>query len=128
MAKILIVDDDEGMTDLLKLHLTREGLDIESAPDAAVALRFIITNPPDLILLDVEMPYMGGLEVLKALKSDPATRAKPVIVLTSRTDDECFSEARSLGADAFLTKPVSREKLLGEVALRLAQSLAGPRH
>jgi CheY-like chemotaxis protein len=116
------------MTDLLKMHLTREGLEIETAPDAAVALRSIITNPPDLILLDVEMPYMGGLEVLKALKSDPATRAKPVIVLTSRTDDECFSEARSLGADAFLTKPVSREKLLGEVAMRLAQSLAAPRH
>lgn len=128
MARILIVDDDESMTDLLKMHLTREGLEIETAPDAAVALRSIITNPPDLILLDVEMPYMGGLEVLKALKSDPATRAKPVIVLTSRTDDECFSEARSLGADAFLTKPVSREKLLGEVAMRLAQSLAAPRH
>ena len=127
MAKILIVDDDEGMTDLLKMHLTREGLEIETAPDAAVALRSIITNPPDLILLDVEMPYMGGLEVLKALKSDPATSRKPVIVLTSRTDDECFSEAKKLGADAFLTKPVGKEKLLGEVALRLAKMMAGPR-
>jgi CheY-like chemotaxis protein len=127
VATILIVDDDESMTDLLKLHLTREGLEIETAPDAAVALRSIIKSPPDLILLDVEMPYMGGLEVLKALKSDPATSRKPVIVLTSRTDDECFSEAKSLGADAFLTKPVSKEKLLGEVALRLAKIMAGPR-
>jgi DNA-binding response OmpR family regulator len=127
MAKILIVDDDESMTDLLKIHLRRDGLDIETAPDAAVALRSIIANPPDLILLDVEMPYMGGLEVLKALKSDPATSRKPVIVLTSRSDEECFSEAKKLGADSFLTKPVSRENLLGEVALRLAQSLAAPR-
>jgi len=127
MAKILIVDDDDGMTDLLKIHLRRDGLEIEIAPDAAVALRSIIANPPDLILLDVEMPYMGGLEVLKALKSDPATRRKPVIVLTSRSDEECFSEAKKIGADSFLTKPVSREKLLGEVALRLAQSLAAPR-
>ncbi|MFM9967492.1 MAG: PleD family two-component system response regulator [Burkholderiales bacterium] len=127
MAKILIVDDDEGMTDLLKIHLRREGLEIESAPDAAVALRSIISSPPDLILLDVEMPYMGGLEVLKALKSDPVTARRPVIVLTSRKDEECFAEARALGADAFLNKPVSKEKLLGEVALRLAQSLSRPR-
>ncbi|MSQ51909.1 MAG: response regulator [Betaproteobacteria bacterium] len=127
MAKILIVDDDEGMTDLLKIHLKREGMTIETAPDAAVALRSIINNPPDLIVLDIEMPYMGGLEVLRVLKSDPATSRKPVIVLTSRTDDECFSEAKSLGADAFLNKPVTREKLLGEVSLRLAMSLSAPR-
>jgi len=127
MAKILIVDDDEGMTELLKLHLRREGLEIESAPDAAVALRSIIKEPPDLILLDVEMPYMGGLEVLSVLKSDPTTRHKPVIVLTSRTDEECFTEAKKLGADGFMNKPVPKEKLLQEVAFRLAQSLAGSR-
>lgn len=127
MARILIVDDDQGMTDLLKIHLKREGMIIEAAADAAIALRSIIKNPPDLIILDIEMPYMGGLEVLKALKSDPATGKLPVIVLTSRTDEECFSEAKSLGADAFLNKPVSKENLLGEVSLRLALSLAAPR-
>ena len=127
MARILIVDDDEGMTDLLKLHLRREGLEIETAADAAIALRSIMKELPDLIILDVEMPYMGGLEVLKVLKSDPLTRHKPVIVLTSRTDDDCHAEAMKLGADAFLNKPVSKEDLLREVAFRLAQSLAAPR-
>jgi len=127
MAKILIVDDDEGMTELLKLHLRREGLEIETAADAAIALRSIMKELPDLIILDVEMPYMGGLEVLKVLKSDSQTSRRPVIVLTSRTDDDCHAEAMKLGADAFLNKPVSKEHLLREVAFRLAQSLAAPR-
>ena len=127
MARILIVDDDVGWTDLLKLHLRRDGLEIESAADAVIAFKSIMKQLPDLILLDVEMPYMGGLEVLKALKSDPVTMHRPVIVLTSRTDDGTYTEARKLGADAFLNKPVSKEKLLQEVAFRLAQSLAAPR-
>ncbi len=127
MARILIVDDDVSMTELLKLHLWREGLEIESAADAAIALRSIISQAPDLILLDIEMPFMGGLEVLKALKSDPATRHKPVIVLTARTDEDCYTEAKALGAESFLNKPVAKERLLQEVALRLAQSLAAPR-
>ncbi|OFZ96236.1 MAG: hypothetical protein A3H35_12075 [Betaproteobacteria bacterium RIFCSPLOWO2_02_FULL_62_17] len=127
MARILIVDDDEGMTDLLKLHLRREGLEIETAADAVIALRSIMKQLPDLVLLDIEMPYMGGLELLKALKSDPMTKHRPVIVLTSRTDEDCYVQAKSLGADAFFTKPVSKEHLLREVAFRLAQSLAAPR-
>ncbi len=127
MARILIVDDDVGMTDLLKIHLRRDGLEIETAADAVIALRSIMDHLPDLILLDVEMPYMGGLEVLKVLKSDPLTSHRPVIVLTSRTDEDCYAEAKRLGADAFLTKPVSKEHLLREVAFRLAQSLASPR-
>ena len=127
MARILIIDDDEGMTDLLKIHLRREGLEIETAADAAIALRSIMKQLPDLILLDVEMPYMGGLEVLQALKSDPVTSRRPVIVITSRTDHDCYTEAKKLGADAFLNKPISKERLLQEVAYQLAQSLAAPR-
>ena len=127
MARILIVDDDVGMTDLLKLHLRRDGLEIETAADAVIAFKSIMQQLPDLILLDVEMPYMGGLEVLQALKSDPSTASRPVIVLTSRKDDETFAKAKRLGADAFLNKPVSKEELLREVAFRLAQSLASPR-
>ena len=127
MAKILVVDDDESMTDLLRMHLRRDGLEIEIAADAAIALRCILAQAPDLIILDIDMPYMGGLEVLKALKSDPASSRKPVIMLTSHTDDETFSEAKKLGADAFLNKPVKKEQVLGEVAMCLARSLAAPR-
>lgn len=127
MARILIVDDDEGMTDLLRLHLRRDGLEIDTASDATVAIRTILKAVPDLIVLDVDMPYMGGLEVLKALKGDESTRNKPVIMLTARNDDDTFTEAKKLGADAFLTKPVQKERLLQEIAFRLAQSLAAPR-
>jgi CheY-like chemotaxis protein len=127
MARILIVDDDEGMTDLLRLHLRRDGLEIDTASDATVAIRTILNAVPDLIVLDVDMPYMGGLEVLKALKGDESTRHKPVIMLTARKDDDTFTEAKKLGADAFLTKPVQKERLLQEIAFRLAQSLASPR-
>ena len=117
MAKILVVDDDESMTDLLRMHLRRDGLEIEIAADAAIALRCILAQAPDLIILDIDMPYMGGLEVLKALKSDPASSRKPVIMLTSHTDDETFSEAKKLGADAFLN-------VFGEKPRRAALRLA----
>lgn len=122
--RVLIIDDDRTLLDLLRVYLTSGGLKIEVAEDAAVAIRTILASPPDLIILHIAMPYLDGMEVLAALKSDASTRDIPVIVLTARTDEECFVQANNLGAEGFLRKPVERDVLINEIFSKLARHAA----
>ena len=78
--------------------------------------------PLQLILLDIQLPYLNGMEVLAVLKADPSTKHIPVIVLTGREDEECFVQAKNLGAEGFLTKPVQRHQLINEIFSKLARS------
>jgi DNA-binding response OmpR family regulator len=112
LAKIVIIEDDLTFLDLLRVHLASAGHEVLTAEDAALGLRAVITEGPDLILLDLSVPYLDGFEILTALHSDPATSKIPVIVLTGRGDDESFARARELGASRFLTKPVTRDVLI----------------
>ena len=112
MAKIVIIEDDLTFLDLLRVHLASVGHEVRTAEDAALGLRAIIADPPDLILLDLTVPYLDGFEMIEALRNDPATRNTPVIVLTGRGDDETYTQARKLGAAQLLTKPVARDLLI----------------
>ncbi len=112
MAKIVVIEDDLTFLDLLRVHLASAGHEVQIAEDAVLGLRAIIDNAPDLILLDLSVPYLDGFEMIAALRSDPATRDIPVIVLTGRGDDETYTEARRLGAAQLLTKPVERDLLI----------------
>jgi len=122
--RILIVDDDHTLLDLLRVHLSSGGLKVEVAEDAAVAIRSVLESPPDIILLDVQMPYLNGLDMLAALKSEPSTRPIPVIVLTGEEDPHCQAKALKLGADGFLNKPVQYRQLINEIFSRLARRAA----
>src|SRR4051812_27346127 len=113
--RVLVVDDEQSMRELLKLHLTNHGFNVSLAEDAIVAGHRVLRDPPDLILLDVQMPYMSGYEFAAALKADEQTRSIPVVFLT--TDDAVAEQARKLGADAYLSKPVTVDRLLEVVAL-----------
>jgi CheY-like chemotaxis protein len=113
-ARILVVDDDELMRKLLRLHLCSAGYEVELAEDAIVAGRALLQQCPDLVLADVEMPFMNGLELLEAMKADAATSSIPVIVITCRSDAE--PQAMQLGAAAFLSKPVRVDHLLAVIA------------
>ncbi len=113
-AKVLVVDDEAIMRELLRLHLTSNGYDVLLAEDAVAAGHLVVRETPDLILVDVEMPYMNGYEFVAALKSDPATRHIPVVFLT--TLDSVAEEARKLGAAAYLNKPVMADRLLEVLA------------
>lgn len=124
MARILIIDDDVMLLDLLQLHLSGRGISVEVAENAAVALRSIIESPPDLIMLDLGLPDLDGMEVLKAIKGDEATRHLPVIVITGTDTETRYIQAKALGADAFLNKPVERDELINEIFSRLARSVA----
>lgn len=114
-GKVLVVDDEQSMRDLLRLHLSNQGYEVVVAEDAIVAAHLILEGKPDLVILDVQMPYMNGYEFVTALKGDPQTRDIPVVFLT--TDDNVASQAKRLGAAAFLQKPVMADRLLEVVDL-----------
>ena len=113
-AKILIVDDDESLRKLLRMHLTAAGYEVSTAPDAISAGYLVLKNPPDLIVSDVSMPYMDGFEFVAAMKSDATLPKIPVIFLTSMDDGD--ARGKELGAVGYLTKPVRADRLLEMVA------------
>jgi len=114
-ARVLVVDDDEGATALLKRLLVREGYVVDTASGGASALAAIATNLPDVILLDVIMPDVNGFALCRRLKNQAATRLTPVIMVTSLSDREPRIEGADVGADDYLTKPVDAGELLARV-------------
>ncbi|TMH14495.1 MAG: response regulator [Betaproteobacteria bacterium] len=126
LAKIVVIEDDLTFLDLLRVHLAGAGHEVLTAEDAVLGLRAIIASAPDLILLDLAVPYLDGFEMIEALRTDPATRNIPVIVLTGRGDDETYSRARELGAAQLLTKPVERDLLMRAIDGQLGSSKPHP--
>lgn len=120
MPRILVVDDDKTLLDLLSVHLRSVGYSIVAAADPAVAIRMVLANPPDLILLDITLPFLDGFELLRALRGDPISRDIPVVMLTARDDTESYLRARDLGAIDYITKPVQRDDLLAAIEKALA--------
>lgn len=112
MAKILIVDDDGDLRTLLGLCFLRRGHNIVVASNGAAALECLAAHAPDLLVTDLNMPVMDGLELLRRLRAN-GHHDLPVIVLTARSDQR--AAATAVGADAFLVKPVPLREL-AEVA------------
>ena len=113
-ATILVIEDDDGIRDLLRMHLSAAGYAVQVAPDAIAAGYLVLRSPPDLIISDVNMPHMDGFEFVAALKADTTLPPIPVIFLTSY--DEGDDRGKALGAVGYLTKPVRADKLLQLVA------------
>jgi two-component system chemotaxis response regulator CheY len=113
--KILVVDDAKSIRDTMRLALVNAGYAVTLAEDAVVAGRLVLEQHPDLIVVDVNMPYMDGYEFVGALKGDAETRDIPVVFLSASHDVE--ERASDLGAVAWLHKPVLADKLLTAVAL-----------
>jgi len=124
-ARILIVDDDEQVRGLLRRVLSGAGYSIEEAPSAEDALERTRENPPDLVLLDLNLPDRSGHDVLEAIRSEPATRLLPVVMITGAASSAERLRAQSEGVTDFLTKPFSAEELLPRVrALLLLKRFA----
>ena len=104
MKRILVVDDDMMNLVLVK-HALSEIYEVESASSGEEALRCIETEIPDMVLLDVEMPGMGGPEVAKMMKADEKFANIPIVFLTGDSDPETEAECLKLGADDFIIKP-----------------------
>jgi adenylate cyclase len=112
---ILIADDDWLNRDLLKTYLTSSGCEVMVAIDGQMALEQALRQPPDLALVDVQMPRMDGVELCKRLKSKPETRFVPVVVVTAFDTDEEKIKAIDAGADDFISKPYNSIILLTRV-------------
>jgi CheY-like chemotaxis protein len=113
-AEILIVEDHPTMREAMRLVLEHEGFVIREVADGASALAMVRSEPPDLMFLDLNIPGMGGADVLRELKSDPATANVRVIIVTA-TGEEGREYVLSLGADEYFTKPFSPTALLRTV-------------
>jgi CheY-like chemotaxis protein len=112
-AKIAVIDDDRFIRYLLDMHLRKAGYEVFTAEDAVAAGRVILECKPDVVLCDVDMPFMDGYEFVSALRADPATRHIPVIFLT--VNKNVGERAKELGA-GHLLKPVMLDELLQTVA------------
>lgn len=121
-SRIVAVDDNPVVTLFIAAILGQAGHDVETVPSAAEGLIVLQRNPPDLLLLDLEMPAMDGLELLRLLKEKHICDAMPVILLTAESDMHFVSRARELGAVGYLTKPFEARDLKAKVARVLSDT------
>jgi putative two-component system response regulator len=114
-SRILVADDTESIRSLFRRLLIADGHDVVSAADGTAALEAVQRHQPDVILLDIGMPAMDGLEVCRRLKADPATRLTPIVLVTGQTDLSDRIRGIEAGADEFLSKPVHPHELRARV-------------
>jgi two-component system phosphate regulon response regulator PhoB len=124
--RILVVDDEPDVLDLVTYNLTQAGFQTETASDGAEALRKARSVTPDLILLDLMLPEMDGLEICKLLRRDAKTSAIPIIMLTARASEIDRIVGLELGATDYVPKPFSPRELVLRVKKRLEQTSAPP--
>lgn len=118
-ARILIVDDEPAIRDLLARFMAREGYIAIVASNGREALRMIDSAPPDLILLDLHMPELDGFSVCRQLKSDPRTALIPITMLTGMNESDYRRKGLEAGADDFLTKPFDQTLLRARIRSQL---------
>src|SRR5882724_3574203 len=109
---ILIVEDERDVVDLLTLNLRKAGFTVSTAPDGAAGLHKARMQNPAFIILDLMLPKMPGLEICKILKSDPATRHIPILMLTAKAEEIDRIVGLEFGADDYVTKPFSPRELI----------------
>ena len=122
---IFVIEDDRAMRELTRLHLAAEGHEVHAFADAVEGGHALLERSPDLVICDINMPYMSGLELITAMRGDPQTAAIPVIIMTAHTDDETWSKAFQLGIVDFITKPLIKDEMLAAVAKALKLPTAG---
>ena len=122
VATVLVVDDDPVIQKLLKVNFEMEGYHVLIASDGVEGLERARSDRPDVVVLDIMMPRMSGLEVARALKSDPDTRAMPVLLLSAKAQEADLRAGDDTGADAYLTKPFDPLFLLQRVEDLIAQA------
>ena len=128
-SKILVVDDEPEAVELVEFNLEQAGFAVVTAADGAEALNKARSTPPSLIVLDLMLPEIGGLEVCKMLRRDPATAGVPIIMLTARAAEIDRVLGLELGADDYITKPFSPRELVLRVKklLQRGQAATEPR-
>ena len=117
MAKkrILVVEDDRDINELIRYNLEREGFEVLSLFDGSQAVDVVATRKPDLVLLDLMLPEVDGLEICRELKSESKTQSIPIIMITAKGTESDVVVGLSMGADDYLPKPFSPQVLLARI-------------
>lgn len=112
---ILIVEDELEIAELMRFHVEREGLEGRIVQSGRIALQVVENDPPDLILLDLMLPDLDGLEVCRRLKYKPDTRSIPILIVSAKGDEADIVAGIELGADDYVTKPFSPKVLMARI-------------
>ncbi|MBN9602562.1 MAG: response regulator [Afipia felis] len=116
MATILTVDDSPSIRQMIKVVLGPAGHNVLEAGDGAQGLETAKSAKPDLVITDLNMPVMNGLELIKALRKQPSLLGLPIVFLTTESNDATKQEAKAAGATGWITKPFKPEQLLAVVS------------
>ena len=129
VAEVLVVEDEADIRRLIRLHLERDGFRCRTAGSGTEALRELAAVVPDLVVLDLMLPELDGLELCRRIRGDPRSAAVPIIMLTARADEVDRVVGLELGADDYMAKPFSPKELVARVraVLRRSQQREAPR-
>lgn len=125
MPKILVVDDEKNILELVRFNLEREGFQVLIALDGTEGLELARDEKPDLIVLDVMLPGMNGLEVCQELRREAVTKHIPIIMLSARAEEVDRILGLEMGADDYVTKPFSPRELVARIKASLRRARAG---
>jgi CheY-like chemotaxis protein len=121
-ARVLVVDDDDVIRQLITVNLELEGFEVFTAVDGQDALDQVSVVQPDLITLDVMMPRMDGWQAAERLRADPDTAAIKLVLLSARAQESDIRRGEQIGVDAYLTKPFDPDELIETINQLLAQA------
>src|SRR5580698_1729803 len=113
--KILVVEDDRDISELISYNLEREGYEIACLYDGGQAVEFVNKRKPELIILDLMLPEVDGIEICRTLKSDPNTKHIPIVMLTAKSEEADVVVGLQMGADDYIPKPFSPKVLAARI-------------
>jgi DNA-binding response OmpR family regulator len=126
MTRVLVVEDDRDIADLVGRYLEKAGYEVETLGSGRDALASVLQRPPDLLVLDIMLPHMDGLDVCRAVRANDKTAAVPIIMLTARSEESERVVGLEIGADDYLAKPFSPSELVARVRALLRRAHREP--
>jgi phosphate regulon transcriptional regulator PhoB len=124
-TRILIIEDDKDIVELVRYNLAHEGYQVSSVADGATGLAQVRKLPPDVLLLDLMLPKLSGLEVCKEIRRDPSLNRLPILMVTARGEEADRVVGLEMGADDYVTKPFSPRELVARVKALLRRTAPG---
>ncbi|MBC7835713.1 MAG: response regulator transcription factor [Phycisphaerales bacterium] len=122
LKRIVVVEDEADLADLLAYNLQRSGYDVSTANSGEVGLRTILETAPDLVVLDIMLPQLSGLEVAREVRTNPRTAAIPILMLTAKAAEADQLAGLGMGADDYVTKPFSMKVVIARIEALLRRS------
>src|SRR5208282_5987156 len=125
MKRILVIEDDKDIVELVRYNLEKDGFQVAVSGDGATGLAQIRKTPPDLLILDLMLPKLSGLEICKEIRKDVSLNRLPVLILTAKGEEADRVVGLELGADDYVTKPFSPRELVARVKALLRRAEPG---